>query len=133
MELRYVQDVPCIITRRGKIETATATADVVAQARQRVKDAQEMLVSLQRSKADAQAGLEAALLQGNPTAPYRAELANITELAIDQEHEVNDATADIAAVHQLLDHHAATRIRLADADALAALVKPFTDFLGTQK
>lgn len=133
MELRYIQDVPCIITRRGKMETATATADVVAQARQRIQDAQHMLTSLEQSTREAQRGLEAALLQGAPAAPHRLELANITELIADQQHEISDATADIAAVHQLLDHHAATRIRLADADAIAALVKPFTDFLETQK
>ena len=129
MELRFIKDVPCIITYRGKAETATPTADVVAQARQRINDAKDMLTSLQRSKAEAQAGLEAALLQGKPTAPYRAELANVAELEIYQANEISDSTANIAAVHQQLDHHAAARIRLADADAIAALIKPFEEFL----
>ena len=129
MELRIIDGKPFIITRRGKAETATPTADVVAQARLRIQDAQHMLASLKQSKAEAQTGLEAALLKGEPAAPYRAEIANITELASDQAHEISDATADIASVHQVLDHHKAAQLRLADADALAALVKPFTDFL----
>lgn len=134
MQLRYIQNVPCIIIRVGtKLEKVTPTADVVAQARQRVNDAEAMLASLVQSTAEAQASLEAALLKGNPTAPHRTELKNITELVADQRHEISQANADIAQVHQLLDHHAATRIRLADSDALAALVKPFSDFLETQK
>ena len=134
MELRYIGEVPHIITRVGtKLEKAMKTADVVDQARLRIQDAQQMLTNLERSKAEAQSGLEAALLKGDPTAPYRAEIANITELVIDQEHEISDSVADIAYVHQVLDHHNATRIQLADVDAIATLVKPFTDFLETQK
>ena len=91
-----------------------------------------MLASLEQSKAEAQGSLEAALLKGEPAVPYRAEIANITELASDQAHEISDATADIKGVHQVLDHYKATQIRLADADALAALIKPFDNFLMEQ-
>ena len=133
MELRIIDGKPIIITRRGKVETATPTADVVAQARLRIQDAQHMLASLKQSTAEAQPGLEAALLKGEPAAPYRAEIANITELASDQAHEISDATADISGVHLVIDHHKATQLKLADADALAALVKPFTDFLEKQR
>ena len=129
MELRIIDGKPFIITRRGKAETATPTADVVAQARLRIQDAKHMLASLEQSKAEAQTSLEAALLKGEPAAPYRAEIANITELARDQAHEISDATADIEGGHQVLDHYKATQIRLADADALAALIKPFDNFL----
>lgn len=129
MELRIIDGQPIIITRAGKKETATPASDVVAQARQRIKNAEDMLVSLQRSTAEAQVALQAALLQGSPTAPYRAEISNVDELEIDQRHEISDATADISHVHLLLDQQAADRIRQSDAAAIAALVKPFADFI----
>lgn len=134
MELRIIDSKPFIVTRSGKKETLYQPGDVVSAARQRLKDAREMTVSLKSSTAEAQRGLEAALLKGAPTDTFRAELANITELLADQAHEITDAEGDIAMVSQLLDHHRAAQIRLADADAIAALIKPFTtDFLETQK
>lgn len=133
MELRIIDSKPFIVTRAGKKETLHQPGDVVATARQRLEDAQEMTTRLERSTADAQSGLEAALLQGKPTAAFRAELAQIKELLADQAHEIVDAEGDIAMVGQLLEHHRATQIRLADADAIAALLKPFTDFLEIQK
>ena len=133
MELRIIDGKPFIVTRSGKKETTYQPGDVVTTARQRLKDAREMTTSLEGSTAEAQRGLEAALLQGKPTAAFRAELAQIKELQADQAHEIVDAEGDIAMVGQLLDHHRATQIRLADADAIAALLKPFTDFLEIQK
>lgn len=133
MELRIIDGQPFVITRAGKKETATPAAEVVATSRQRLKDAREMLVCLEQSTGDAQRGLESALLRGEPTATFRAELANIAELVSDQQLEITDANGDIAHIHQLRDQHAATQIRLADADAIAALIKPFTDFLENQQ
>ncbi|MDD2883084.1 MAG: hypothetical protein PHQ58_21945 [Rhodoferax sp.] len=129
MELRIIDTKPFLVTRAGKKETATPTGEVVAQARQRISDARDMLRILERSRIESQTGLEAALLRGQPTEPYRLELANISELSSDQRHEISDATGDIATIEQMLDQHAAVRLRLADADAIDALIRPFETFL----
>lgn len=132
MELRLINGQPFIITRVCKKETATPAAEVVSAARQRISDATAMLTSLDQSAAEAQTGLEAALLKGQPTAPHRQELENITELMADQRQEKSEAASDISIIHQLLDQHAAVQIKLNDQAAIDALVKPFTDFLETQ-
>lgn len=131
MELRIIDGKAFIVTRRSKHETLTPASQVVAIANQRIKEAGEMMLSLDTSTADAQRGLEAALLKDEPTATFRAELANITNLLDNKRNEITDAEGDIAMISQLLDHHKATQIRVADADAISELLKPFTDFLET--
>lgn len=129
MELRTVDGKTRIVTKEGKKELVQTLDQFIAQAEKRIHDAKAMLQNLAFTRAEQQSRLEDALLSGISTTPARKELATIAELIDDQDKEVTEAQHDIAEVNALIDRDRAQQIYQQDAEAVAALVKPFTDFL----
>ncbi|MFZ4626332.1 MAG: hypothetical protein ACOYNF_19125 [Rhodoferax sp.] len=132
MELRIINDQPHIVIAVGKKETITPASEVIAMAHSRIAAANAMLASLAQASTDAQANLENALLRGEASAQTRIEQASLSELQVDQQHELADATADIEHVTRLIDQYRAQLIKLADQAAIAELTRPFITFLESQ-
>ena len=98
-------------------------------ANQRIEVAKNILIGLESTKREAQASLENAFLDGRATNASRNELLKVEELFNDAIRDIEDATNQIANCNKRVDEHRADQIYQHDAEVVAAMCKPFDDFL----
>lgn len=131
MQLKIIKGAPHIVNMEGKKEICQTPADAIKQASKRISDAEFMLQNLEHTRSKEQDRLEDALVSGISTAPARKELAVVAELQADQEREITDAQADIAAIERLIDQHRADELLQASLANVQTLIAPFQTFLET--
>ncbi len=132
MELRTIDGKPFIATRQGKRETFLPPEQVIANAQQEVASASAIIASLRDQEQATRSRLESALLSLEPTSQHRLDLAAIQEEIKAHQRDADQARALIAEVDELLLHHSAEQIRREDAERIADVLKPFTQFLKGQ-
>ena len=132
MEMRTIDGKPFIATRQGKRETFLPPEQVIANAQQEVASASAIIASLRDQEQATRSRLESALLSLEPTSQHRLDLAAIQEEIKAHQRDADQARALIAEVDELLLHHSAEQIRREDAERIADVLKPFTQFLKGQ-
>ena len=132
MEMRTIDGKPFIATRQGKRETFLPPEQVIANAQQEVASASAIIASLRDQEQATRSRLESALLSLEPTSQHRLDLAAFQEEIKAHQRDADQARALIAEVDELLLHHSAEQIRREDAERIADVLKPFTQFLKGQ-
>lgn len=129
MQIRVIDGKLFIATKTGKRELFLTPEQVIADAQQEVTRARAIVADLRDKEQATQSLLESALLSLEPTSQHRLDLGAIAEEIKAHERDAAQARAVIAQVDNLVDEHTAAAIRQDDADRLAAVLKPFVDFL----
>ncbi|MFZ4479694.1 MAG: hypothetical protein ACOYNZ_07355 [Rhodoferax sp.] len=130
MEIRIIDGKLFVAAKQGKRETFLRPEQVIENARQEVATARDIVADLRDKEQATQSLLESALLALESTSQHRVDLGAIAEEIKAHEHDAAQARAVIAKVDELVDGHTAAAIRQADADRLAAVLKPFVEFIG---
>jgi len=132
MEVRIIDGKLFVANKQGKRETFLTPEQVIAGAQQEITNARAIVADLRDKEQATQQRLESALLALEPTSQHRVDLAAILEEIKAHERDAAQARAVIAQVDELVDAHTTATIRQADADRLAAVLAPFTNFLKDQ-
>lgn len=129
MEIRTIDGKLFIATKTGKRETFLPPERVIAAAQQEAAQASAIIADLRDREAATQSLLESALLALEPTTRHRVDLGVIEDEIKAHERDAAQAHALIVEVDELLLHHTAEQIRREDAERIADVLKPFTEFL----
>lgn len=129
MELRILDKKSFIAFKNGKHEVVKPPEQVIAGAQQEIASARAIVADLRDKEQATQQRLESALLSLESTVQHRVDLDTIAQEIKAAEHDAAQARALITEVDALVDEHVAAAIRQEDADRLAAVLKPFVDFL----
>ena len=132
MKLHIIDAKPFIATKQGKRERYLPPEQVIEGAQQEITSASAIIASLRDQEQATQYRLESALLSLEPTSQHRLDLAAIQEEIKARQRDADQARALIVEVDELLLHHSAEQIRREDAERIADVLKPFTDFLKEQ-
>ena len=125
IELKMIDGQPFIVTRQGKKEFVRTVAEQVAVYEKEINDCRASFDDAHYSAALAQQAIEAALLSGESCTAHRAQLADATELASRFHDDGLEARQAIKQIFALVDAHAAAAITQADAEHIAAILKPY--------
>ena len=133
MKLRIIDDRPFIVIQKGKRETVLTPDEIVEQATLAIDAAKKQLPELANRKLREQDRLEDLLISGCSTRSAKQALIDLGEMEAEQHSAIDEAKGQIDAVFSILDSYRADQILRESQEQIAALCKPFDDFLGENK